>query len=116
MTKLITLLMTLAIFDPVSLKLSSQPFQVIVNASNPVVSVNWQFLADAFLKRITRWPDDKMIEPVDLSPESEARRKFSEGILKRSVYLIKNYWQQNIFSGHDVPPPELGTDAKVVEF
>jgi hypothetical protein len=32
------------------------------------------------------------------------------------VAAIKAYWQQRIFSGRGVPPPELGTDAHVVAY
>ena len=29
---------------------------------------------------------------------------------------MKNYWQQLIFSGQDVPPPELKTDDEVIQY
>ena len=29
---------------------------------------------------------------------------------------MKTYWQQRIFSGHDVPPPELDSDDDVVTY
>jgi len=44
------------------------------------------------------------------------RRRFSEQVLNRSVTAVRSYWQQIIFSGRDVPPPELGGDAEVLEF
>ena len=37
-------------------------------------------------------------------------------MLKRSVEAVKGYWQQRIFSGRDVPPPELETDDEVVRY
>jgi hypothetical protein len=74
------------------------------------------FLADAFLKNITRWPDDETIRPVDQKPDAPARRKFSEQVLRRSVAAVKTYWQQRIFSGRGVPPPELDSDEAVVRY
>jgi hypothetical protein len=29
---------------------------------------------------------------------------------------VRQYWLQRIFAGHDVPPPEVGSDALVVRF
>jgi hypothetical protein len=32
------------------------------------------------------------------------------------VGAVRSYWQQRIFSGRDVPPPELDSDEAVVAF
>lgn len=96
------------------------PFQVIVNPSNPITSVDQKFLAQAFLKKAVLWPnsdsDQEVIQPVDLAPESPTRHQFSERVLSRSVTGVKNYWQQAIFSGRDVPPPELPSDEEVINY
>ncbi len=91
-------------------------FRVIVNRENPVAAVDRRFLAEAFLKKTTRWPNDQVIHPVDLDPDSEVRHHFSENVLRRSVSAVKSYWQQQIFSGRDVPPPELKSDDAVVKY
>jgi ABC-type phosphate transport system substrate-binding protein len=91
-------------------------FRVIVNPDNPTVAVDRQFLADAFLKKVTRWPNDDLIRPVDQEPGATARHTFSDGVLKRSVAAVKSYWQQMIFSGNGVPPPELDNEGEVVRF
>jgi hypothetical protein len=44
------------------------------------------------------------------------RRRFCEEVLSRSVAAVKSYWQQLIFSGRAVPPPELDTDEEVVRY
>ena len=69
-----------------------------------------------FLKKLSRWNDVEVVRPVDLRPDSPVRRAFSEEILKRSVPAVKNYWQQLVFSGRDVPPPELDSDEDVVKY
>jgi ABC-type phosphate transport system substrate-binding protein len=91
-------------------------YVVIVNAANPVASIDRKFLEEAFLKKTTRWPNDEVIRPVDLSPSTAVRRQFTDEVLKRPVEAIKGYWQQRIFSGRDVPPPELNTDADVIKY
>ena len=91
-------------------------YQVIVHPENPTTNVDRKFLEDAFLKKITTWPNGNSIRPVDRTASSPVRRAFSEEVLNRSVEAVKGYWQQRIFSGRDVPPPELETDDDVVSY
>jgi ABC-type phosphate transport system substrate-binding protein len=91
-------------------------YQVIVNPANPITSVERRFLLDAFLKKVTRWPHDELIRPADLDVGSSVRRRFSEQVLRRSVAAVKSYWQQLVFSGRDVPPPELDSDWQMVRY
>ncbi|HEY3500938.1 MAG TPA: hypothetical protein VGK73_39870 [Polyangiaceae bacterium] len=79
-------------------------------------SVTREFLTDAFLKNVTRWSNDEPIHPVDQKADALVRRRFSELVLRRSVQAVKTYWQQRIFSGRGVPPPELDSDDAVVRF
>jgi ABC-type phosphate transport system substrate-binding protein len=90
------------------------PYRVIVNPRNSIGQVARSFLADAFLKKTTRWRNGEVILPVDLGGDSPTRRKFTEEVLSRSVAAVRNYWQQLIFSGRDIPPPELDTEQEVV--
>jgi ABC-type phosphate transport system substrate-binding protein len=91
-------------------------FRVIVNPSNRQASAPRDFLVELFLKKITRFSDGEVARPVDQRADSAVRRAFSESVLKRSVLVVKTYWQQRIFSGRGVPPPELDSDALVVEY
>jgi ABC-type phosphate transport system substrate-binding protein len=91
-------------------------FRVIVNPANGVSGVDRRFLADVFLKKVTRWGDGDLIRPADLRTESPTRQRFSEDILGRSVAAVKTYWQQLVFSGREVPPPEFDTDDEVVRY
>jgi hypothetical protein len=92
------------------------PFHVIVNPANPATVVDRAFLAQAFLKKVRRWPDGQTILPVDLTRDSAVRRQWSLDLLGRSVDAVKNYWQQLIFAGRDLPPPELPSESDVVTY
>jgi hypothetical protein len=92
------------------------PFRVVAHRSVPGASVSRDFLANAFLKNISRWPDNQPIRPVDLRIDAGARKAFSEAVLRRSVAAVKAYWQQRIFSGRGVPPPALDSDQAVIEY
>jgi ABC-type phosphate transport system substrate-binding protein len=91
-------------------------FVVIVHPGSPATSVNRRFLAEVFLRRATRWSDDTAIRPVDLDPDAPARGRFSQEILSRSVAEVRSYWQQRIFSGQGLPPPELAGDEAVIAY
>lgn len=91
-------------------------FVVIIHPQNPYTTLDRSFLADAFLKKTTRWPNGDVIKPVDLPGDSPTRENFSNDVIKRSVSAVKSYWQQVIFSGRDVPPPELGAEDDVVKY
>jgi len=95
---------------------ASAGYRIVVNPANPVEAVDHRFLSEAFLKKTTRWPTDVLIRPVDQSTDSVSRRAFSEDVLKRSVAAVKSYWQQLVFSGRGVPPPELEDDGEVIKF
>jgi hypothetical protein len=69
-----------------------------------------------FLKKATRWESGAIALPVDLPADSPVREAFSRRVLSKSVSSIKAYWQQQIFSGRDVPPPEQKTEAEALEF
>lgn len=114
---LLTLPLAVALFGGAGRAAAAPPkFRVIAHPDAPVAEVDRKFLADVFLKKITRWPDGTPVRPVDLTEDAEARRAFSDEVVARSVLAVKSYWQQSIFSGRDVPPPELEGDDAVVEF
>jgi hypothetical protein len=95
---------------------SPPDFRVIVHPDNPSTGLSRDFLTDAFLKRVTRWGDGETLRPVDQRADSIVRRRFSDNVLQRSVAAVKSYWQQRIFSGRDLPPPELDSDEAVVSY
>ena len=60
-------------------------YVVIVNPNNPAGSADRQFLEDAFLKKITAWPNGEVIRPADLAADSAVRRSFTRDVLNRSA-------------------------------
>ncbi|MBX3203908.1 MAG: substrate-binding domain-containing protein [Labilithrix sp.] len=113
---LLALVALLASRGEVSAEPAAPAFVVIVHPENPANALERSFVAEAFLKKTTRWPDGGVIKPVDLPPTSATRDRFTRDVLKRSVAAVKSYWQQIIFSGRDVPPAELSSDEAVVQY
>jgi hypothetical protein len=91
-------------------------YRLIANPSCPLSEVDRGFVAQAFLKKIRRWPDGEMLQPVDLDSRSAVRRTWSSDVLSRSVEAVRTYWQQMIFSGRELPPPEMRSDEEVIGY
>jgi ABC-type phosphate transport system substrate-binding protein len=92
-------------------------FVVIVHPSNSSTKLDKKTIADAFLKKRTRWgAAGKPIQPVDQGKKSAIRKKFTEDILGRTPAAVRTYWNQLVFSGRGVPPPEVASDAEVVAY
>lgn len=86
------------------------PFLVVVNRSNPAVSVTREELSAIYLKRNSNWL------PVDQYPAARVRERFSRVVHGKSVAYVTRYWQRLIFSGRGIPPRQLPSDAAVLEF
>lgn len=94
----------------------TQGFKVIVNPKVDVSSLSKRDVSRLFLKKVKTWDNDLTVNPVDLPSNEEAREMFSRAIHGKSVSAVKAYWQQRVFSGRDVPPPEKDSDASVIAF
>jgi ABC-type phosphate transport system substrate-binding protein len=90
--------------------------KVIAHPDNPVTSVSRAFLRDAFLKKSTEWGSGEAILPVDLSWRFVERRVFTEQYLQKTPAQVKSYWNQQIFSGKGVPPPEADAPSAVIAY
>jgi ABC-type phosphate transport system substrate-binding protein len=91
-------------------------FKVIVHPDNPATSVSRGFLRDAYLKKSTEWEGGEVILPVDLSWRFAERRVFTEQVLQKTPAQVKAYWNQQIFSGKGVPPPEADSARAVIVY
>jgi ABC-type phosphate transport system substrate-binding protein len=112
---------TLAVFLTVGRSLPAQSsgsssFIVVVHSDNPTTSVSKAKLEEIFLKRVTRWKSDAIIAPIDQVRSSRVRELFSKAVHGRSTSAIEAYWQQQVFSGKDVPPATKASDAEVLAY
>jgi ABC-type phosphate transport system substrate-binding protein len=94
----------------------AETFVVVVHVSNPVDGLSRDELSKIFLKRQVRWEDGRPIVPVDLSQSLALRERFDEAVHGRPSRAIAAHWQQQVFSGRDVPPAQKSTDAEIVAF
>ena len=88
----------------------AQGYVVVVNAASAVSTISKGELSSVFLKKSAK------LTPVDQPKGSALRDAFSKAVHGRPASAIATYWQQQIFAGKDVPPPEKGDDAAVLAF
>jgi ABC-type phosphate transport system substrate-binding protein len=91
-------------------------FKVIVNGSNSSTKISKADLNAIFLKKLVKWSDGTPAVPVNQSKKSAVRDNFATAVHGKSVAAVDSYWQQQIFSGRDVPPAEKASDAEIVAF
>ena len=94
----------------------AQEFTIIVNSANPVTTMSKEEVAKIFLKKTGTWESGESVAPVELPATTRTREPFARVILGKSLPQVKSYWQQQIFSGRAVPPPEKQTESDVVAF
>lgn len=114
-TLLMALVAFLAVLTAPSLA-SGQGFQLVVNSSNQVSSLSKEQVSRMLLKKLTQWPGGGGVRPADQAPDRSVRQRFSEFVHGRSADAIKAYWQRQIFSGRETPPPELASDTAVIDY
>lgn len=95
---------------------AAQDFKVVVNSGNSTSELSADLAAKLFLKQSTKFPNGTAAQPVDLAKASAARVAFSKTVLGRPVGAIETYWQQQIFSGKDVPPAVKASDDDVIAY
>ncbi len=112
------LVLALAAFLVATPALSAQQggYRLIVNAANPVSTLEARDVSRMFRKEITRWKDGSAVAPVDQRTQAPARAAFSQKVHGRSVQMIAEFWRQQIFSGRNVPPVEKASDSEVLDF
>lgn len=95
---------------------SDGPYKVVVNTANPVARLSRSEVSRLFLKKVTAWPDATPVALVEQRASAPVRETFTKDVHGRQVASVTTYWQQMIFSGRAVPPPEKASDAEVVAF
>ena len=91
-------------------------FVLIVHPDNPVASVDDDFLRGAYLKRASRWSDGTTVRPLDLPARFPARDEFTRKVLRKTPAQLRAYWNQQIFSGKGVPPPEADSIEAAISY
>jgi ABC-type phosphate transport system substrate-binding protein len=96
--------------------LAAEGFRLIANPSVHVTALTRTAASQIFLKKTAKWDDGTPIVAADQIERSPVRAAFTSFVHGKSVAAVKSYWQQQIFSGRDVPPVEKSSDADIITF
>jgi len=107
----ITYVVAIALLASANVWAQSGSYKVVVNPANPETSISKSALSRIFLKKSTRFLDGHGASPVDLPLNSATRESFSKSVLGKSSSEVDAFWQQQIFSGKDIPPPQKSESA-----
>ena len=116
MTRFLLALLALVALAAAPRGVHAQDFKVIVNSANATDELSADQAAKLFLKQATKFPSGAAATPVDQAKGAAVRAAFSKAVLGKSVAAVETYWQQQIFSGKDVPPSTKPSDDDVIAF
>jgi ABC-type phosphate transport system substrate-binding protein len=115
--KLVTVVtLAAALLVPGSPAGAQEGYKVVVHPSNPGASLSRAELGRIFLKKITAWPDKRVIQPVDQERTAPVRQAFSADVHQKDPDAISAHWQVLVYSGRDVPPRIVRSDEDVLAF
>lgn len=113
----IPLLLALVAMSPGHASTAAQgDFKVIANPQVAGDSVDRDFLRDAYLKKSTEWSNGDTIHPIDLASKFPERDRFTEQVIRKTPAQLRTYWNQQIFSGKGVPPPEADAIEDAIDY
>ncbi|MDP9013381.1 MAG: hypothetical protein M3O41_12120 [Pseudomonadota bacterium] len=95
---------------------TAEELVVIVNASNPTVSVSADQVQQLFLGMTATMPGGVKARPVDQAEESPLRTDFYQKVAGKSAAQIRAIWSRLVFSGRGMPPKILASSADVKKF
>ena len=95
---------------------AAQDFKVIVNSANGVTELSAAVTLKIFLKEVTKFPNGTASTLIDQNKASAVRAAFSKTVIGRPVTAVKTFWQQQLFSGKELPPAVKASHDDVVAF
>lgn len=97
-------------------QLYAQGYKVIVNSAVGASDITTAALSKVFLKQSDKLPDGTAVTAVYQAKTSATREAFDKAVLGKTVAGVETFWQQQIFSGKDVPPAVKASDDDVISF
>lgn len=88
---------------------------VIVNADNPVSSLEPKQIIDLFMGRVRSFAGGRPAQTLDYVAGTPVRSHFFRTLTGKSEAQIDAYWATLIFAGRMPPPKQLANDLDVIE-
>lgn len=79
---------------------------VIANTRVAVDSLSREDAIKVFMGRYRKLPDGSPAQPLDLNPDSSARKSFYRLLINKNLEEVSAYWARLVFSGRTRPPQQ----------
>jgi ABC-type phosphate transport system substrate-binding protein len=90
-------------------------YVVIVSVGSPVVHLAAHEVANMYLGRTGRFPDGRLVVPVDLKESNAARKAFYKNLIQQNPAQIQAQWSRLVFTGRGKPPRQASNGIELVE-
>lgn len=88
---------------------------LIVNANNPVVTLERKQVIDIFMGRATAFPTQQPAHTLDVSDANNLRAIFYKSLTGKNEAQVDAYWATLVFAGRMSPPEKLADEAAVIK-
>lgn len=88
---------------------------LIVNANNPVVTLERKQVIDIFMGRATAFPTQQPAHTLDVSDVNNLRAIFYKNLTGKNEAQVDAYWATLVFAGRMSPPEKLPDEAAVIK-
>ena len=92
----------------------AQGVVVIVNESSPIASADEAEVKRLYLGK-TKEVSGTKVKPVNQSKAGAASAEFNQKVVGKSDSQLRAYWSKQVFTGKGKPPPEVDSDAEMLE-
>jgi hypothetical protein len=89
-------------------------FYVVVGEHSPVTTLSQKEVMHLFMGRSRSFPDGSPATPHDLAQDAQ-REGFYRSLSGLTLPQVTSYWARLMFSGRNLPPARVETEADMVE-
>jgi hypothetical protein len=89
-------------------------FYVVVGERNPVAALSQQQVLQLFMGRTRSFPDGRPAATCEIASDTQ-RASFYHLLSGMSLPQVTSYWARLMFSGRNLPPQRLDSEAELVE-
>ncbi len=87
---------------------------VIVNAQNPVATLEKKQVVDLFMGRVSAFPGGAPAQTLDLKTGTPLRADFYKRLTGKSEAQVDAYWATLVFAGRMSPPKQFIDDLALI--
>ena len=88
---------------------------VIVNAANPVTTLDKAAIKAYYMKQKPTWTDGERVRAVDIPDDPAARTEFVTKVLGLSIAEFERHWIAQQYASGDGPPAKAPDEAAVIK-